>query len=182
WAVSSLAGVTNSLRKLLSSPVASSYNVRIVNLSIGRRASSGDLPLLEIAYDGFLNLNLLPVTVHVGNTTDDYPLYPAAYNKAGAIRVTMIDPDDNQPQGHSTSIVQAGDVLAYGSYCTALGVANEYYDIGSNGGVSYAIPVVCGVAALAWAEDDTLSRSEVIDLVLENARPVYNYGNGASAF
>ncbi len=108
-----------------------------------------------------------------GLDTDVFPFYPSSYSLPNIISVAATDNLD-QRAGFSNYGYTSVDIGAPG-----LDVASTYWDPSTpdddywwNLGTSMASPHVAGVAALVLEQNQGLSATQVVDRILDSARPV----------
>ena len=129
---------------------------KIINASFaGSSYSLIEYEAIESARDA--DLLFVAAAGNVGTDNDSTPVYPASYDLDNIISVAATDYDDNLALWSnygSTSV----DVAAPGVYIYSTKADHTYHYLS---GTSMAAPHVSGLAALIWAENNTLTYSEV---------------------
>lgn len=146
---------------------------RVINLSLGASATSRTIED-AVAY---AQEHDVIVVASSGNAGSSMPYYPAAIPWVIAVGATT-DVDA------LWSFSNTGDHLDL----TAPGyrIYSTYYDLSTNGGYAYmtgtsmASPYVTGLVGLVASLDETLTASEIIDLMTANADDLGDEGKDAS--
>jgi len=146
---------------------AAGYNVLITNNSWGGGGFSTQLQSYMAAFPG----------LHVaaaGNSelnNDIFPHYPSSYTLDNIISVASTDHNDvlsDHPTWGSNWGAISVDIAAPGS-----SIHSTYRgDYATGSGTSMASPHVAGAAGLIWSVDQTLSASQVKQLILSNGDPI----------
>ena len=154
------SGTTSNLIDGIEWVVAN--DIPIVNMSIG---SSFESSALENAIDEAHALGHIFVSSSGNDGEDggeDNMTYPAKYTNVIAVGAT----DDNDTLASYSSYGPELDLLAPGTSIRSTWPEDEYVSIS---GTSMAAPFVSGVIALMLSVDNSLSSSEILALLLENA-------------
>jgi subtilisin family serine protease len=133
---------------------------RVINISIVGTEPSGTLQ--DAINDAWSN-NVVIVAA-AGNTADDTLQYPAAC--AHVVGVSATEPDDTlaafSSYGSDVSLAAPGDNI-----WTTQNQSDHPY--GEWRGTSLASPIVAGAAALVAAENPSLSNTQIVSLLEQNA-------------
>ena len=133
----------------------------IINVSLGGTyPSQSEYKAIESARDA--GLLFIAAAGNGGEDNDSDPVYPASYDLDNIVAVAASDFNDNLASWSnygSTSV----DVAAPGVDIYSTKADNSYQ---YQSGTSMASPHVVGLAALIWAEDDSLTYSEVKERIL----------------
>lgn len=126
----------------------------VINLSLGGNEYS---TILKDAVDYAFSKNCVIVAA-AGNSGDDTPLYPAAYDNVLSVAAT----DHNDARASFSTFGQEVDIAAPGVniYSSVLNNGYNSYD-----GTSMATPHVTGIVALILAQNPSLANYEVIKKV-----------------
>lgn len=160
---------------------AASHGARVINMSLGGSAPTGNAALTRIASG-----NQTLVVVAAGNEGKANPAWPARYAKEGWANGTLIAVGAVDASGRMASFSnRAGDAANF--YLVAPGVSiNSTYGDGyaSLSGTSMAAPAVSGAAALLMGYWPYLKANQVAAILLNTADdlgakgtdPVYGRG------
>jgi len=150
---------------------ASDKGARIINLSLG---GSSDSKTLKRAVDYALGRGSILVAA-AGNNGNDAPVYPAAYS--GVLAVSASDQNDHLASfsSYGSNIFTASPGVSITSSVPG-GSYKEY------SGTSMSAPHVAGLLALALSAKPTLSNSELIEHIKNNAEKVGQYAYDESGW
>ena len=134
---------------------------KIINVSLGGSGySMGEYEAIKSARDA--GLLFVAAAGNDGTDNDSAPVYPASYDLDNIISVAAADYNDNLAWWANYGYTSV-DVAAPGVdiYSTKAGNSYQYQS-----GSSMASPHVSGLAALVWAEDESLTYRQVRDRIL----------------
>ena len=150
---------------------AADKGVRIINLSLG---GSSDSETLKRAVT-YAQSKGSVVVAAAGNDATNAPLYPAAY--PGVLAVSASDQNDS--------------LASFSNYGSNIFVASPGVNITSSvpggsykqhNGTSMAAPHLSGLLALVFAADSSLSNTEAIEKIKDNAEKVGPYAYDANGW
>lgn len=181
----------------LMNKVPTSYNIRVVNLSVGGKISTlstNDKLVLERIKEAHNKRNIVTVAAAGNSTiaTPPYAIYPGDY--APVVSVINLQQSGNSVSRSSTSNYNLGtsdrkNISAPGTgiYST-VPFTNQYNNMS---GTSMAAPCVAGVLALEFAANNNLTANNAVKYLYETATDLgskgwdvqYGYGevNAAAA-
>ncbi len=152
---------------------AADHGARVINISLGW---TGYTSTMQNAVNYAWNKGLV-IVASAGNYASSDPIYPAALNNV--VGVSATDQYDNlagwSSYGSSVDISAPGVSI----YTTANGGGYRYAS-----GTSFSSPITAGLAGLIFSLNPSLTNSQVVDLIKNNAddrgSPGYDqyYGSG----
>jgi len=134
---------------------------KIINVSLGGSGYSlGEYATIESARDA--GLLFVAAAGNDGTDNDSAPVYPAGYDLDNIVAVAASDCNDDLALWSNYGLTSV-DVAAPGAdiYSTKAGDSYQYLS-----GSSMASPHVSGLAALVWAEDESLTYRQVRGRIL----------------
>jgi serine protease len=132
---------------------AATHGAKIINCSWGRTSTS--LIAQAIITHVTVDLGCLVVAA-AGNSNNEIPLYPAAYDHVLAVASS----DENDLRSTFSNYGRHIDITAPGTNIYTTTYDNAYR---TDSGSSLAAPIVSGAAALVWAQRPTLTGLQIAE-------------------
>ncbi len=145
------------------------YNgAKVINASFGSESFSQSEKDAIDAFSGiFVTSSGNGGSDEIGDNNDATPIYPCNYTSTNIICVGASDSDD-----HLTSFSNYGatsvDLVAPGEDIIGFGYLNNSWQYAIGSGTSFATPYTASVSAILYAHNNTLTQTQVKDLILDN--------------
>ncbi len=158
---------STTMQSILAVEYAVAQGAKILQMSFGTEARSAmfEQTLKNAAAQGVL---LVISAGNNGRNIDVNPLYPASYDLNSQLVVAYTNNrDELSPESNFGSF--SVDIAAPGEKLYA---PDQEQDYQVRSGSSYSVPLVAGAASLIWAAMPELSSSDIVDSIIEGARPL----------
>ncbi len=158
--------------KWLMSGISDTYNVHVVNMSVGGAGTTSSNGALEKQIDAAAAKGIVTVC-SAGNDGSSASEYPGDYSSC----ISVMNLQSNDTLASSSNYGSAKDICAYGTHIYSTTVGSSY---GYKSGTSMAAPVVSGVVALMYAANPYLSAEQARSIITSTATKLSgaNTGNG----